>query len=74
MRTSAKPEICGRIETAPGQDATHLPVATISSMPSAHGLQRPGLEAERHGGRLNSAIGMIKRLTSGAAIRLATSP
>ena len=29
-----RPEIEGRTETAPGQDATHLPVATRRSMPS----------------------------------------
>ena len=49
IRSSAEPEICGRTETAPGHDATHLPVATIGSMPSPPGLERPSFKTERHG-------------------------
>ncbi|MFZ1070529.1 MAG: hypothetical protein WAN73_07860, partial [Methyloceanibacter sp.] len=34
ISSRAVPEIDGSTETAPGQDATHLPVATRRSMPS----------------------------------------
>jgi hypothetical protein len=60
--------------TAPGQDATHSPAPTISSMPSP--MTRSG-QASRPNGmaiRLSTAMGMIRRLTSGAAIRLAIKP
>ena len=74
MRTSAEPEICGRIETAPGHDATHFPVATMSSMPKPMALSGHASRPKGMAIRLSTAMGMISRLTRGAAIKLAISP
>ena len=57
---SAGAEIEGRTETAPGQDATHLPVATRRSMPSPI-ICSGELEPEGHGdqaGHLGVELGI----------------
>ena len=59
--------IDGRIETAPGQDATHLPVASRRSMPSPITWSGAASRPRGIARRLSSAKGMISKLTSGKA-------
>ena len=74
ISTSAAPEICGSTVTAPGQPATHWPIHTIASMPKPIALSGQASSPNGMAVKFNSAIGMISRLTMGAASRLAISP
>jgi hypothetical protein len=74
MSTSAVPEICGSTVTAPGQPATHLPIPTMTVMPNPIAFRGQASIPYGMATIASSAMGMISRLTMGAASRLAISP
>jgi hypothetical protein len=74
MRRSESGGMAGTTETAPGQEAIQVPMSSSSAMPVP--MICSGQASSPNGIAINarSANGMIRKVTSGKASRLAKTP